>query len=76
MLDFKQLKIRCATCSKVGVVPNEREISECKKCLIYKIFNTPCTYCGKIGGVVPFVYGTAKGTKKGYACPKCLAKFT
>lgn len=67
MNHFKQLRLECAKCGK--------NYGQCKDCEIYKILNTPCAYCGKIGGVHSFAKFTKRGIGVVDACPECMEKW-
>jgi len=67
MMDFKQTRKTCAECSEINY-------DKCKICRIYIVLNTACQLCSNIGGVVPFVKSTAKGSVQLEVCPRCLEK--
>jgi hypothetical protein len=68
-MNFKSLRKQCAEC---GLLTREK----CLSCKTYKILNTPCFFCGSIGGVVPYARTTSKGVVSGFVCPKCMEKLT
>jgi hypothetical protein len=69
MIDFKELRRRCASCPK-------GDYWRCRKCWIWKALNTACDFCSKKGGVVPFVRFAVKGFSEILVCEKCLEKLT
>lgn len=68
-MDFKSLRKICAKCENL-------DYNKCRQCKIHSILNTPCDFCGKIGGVVPFIHYTKNGLKKFMVCERCLRKLT
>jgi len=73
MINFQELKKQCAECGKEST---QDKWLKCQTCKIYKIFNTPCHFCSRIGGVVPFIKNTAKGMSQIDICPSCMEKVT
>jgi hypothetical protein len=69
MIDLKELRRRCASCPK-------GDYWRCRECWIWKVLNTPCDFCFKQGGVVPFIKVTAEGLKQFMVCASCLKKLT
>ena len=79
-------KWNCAICDKPVIWDSDKktlssnasqtDYSRCHECWIWKTLNTPCDFCSKQGGVVPFVNKTAEGLKRFMVCPKCMEKLT
>lgn len=76
MLDFKALKKTCAACPKIPAYADTEQHNKCKKCDLYRILNTPCDFCGRIGGVTPLCRHIGSGPSVDLVCEKCLAKLT
>jgi hypothetical protein len=69
-MDVKELKKKCAECGQ------NYEFCISTNCIVYYTLNTPCDFCGNIGGVVPFSIDTSKGARKFMVCARCQEKLT
>jgi len=69
-MDIQALKKKCAECGQ------NYEVCLSTKCIVYYRLNTPCEFCGNIGGVRKFIRFTSRGFVTNLICLKCLEKLT